>query len=75
MEGKRKTAFLSMIPLLPWHGVDPAVGKLAVGFLRVMELVALLVIHLLKCFLLDCSPNKLRIPYPLVSALLRASEL
>lgn len=48
-----------MIPLLTQHRVDPAVGKLDVSFLCVMELVALLVIHLLKCFLLDRNPNKL----------------
>lgn len=64
-----------MIPLLPQDGVDPVDGKLDVCFLCVMELVALLVIHLLKCFLLDRSPNKSLIPYPLVSPLLHASEL
>lgn len=47
-----------MILPLPQDGVDP-VGKLDVCFLCVMELVALLVIHLLKWFLLDRSPNKL----------------
>lgn len=60
MDGrKRKRAFLKVIPLLPRCGEDPAAGKLGVGFLRAMELVALLVIHLLKCFLLDRSLNKL----------------
>lgn len=73
-EGKRKRAFLNVIPLLPRHGADPAALKLDIGFLCVMELVALLVTHLLKCFFLDHSPDKLRIPYPLVSTLLRASE-
>lgn len=48
-----------MILPLPQDGVDPVVGKLDVCFLCVMELVALLVIHLLKRFLLDRSPNKL----------------
>lgn len=69
IEGKRKRAFLKMI-LLPLHVVDPAVVKLDCSFPCVVELV----IHLLKCFLLDHSPNKLWIPYPLVSTLLRASE-
>lgn len=72
---KKKKDFFQSGPLLPRHGVDPAVGKLDATFPCVMELAALLVIHLLKCFLLDHSPKKLWIPCPLVSTLLHASEL
>lgn len=45
------------------------------SFLCVMDLVALLVIYLLKWFLLDHSLSKLRVPYPLISTLLLASKL
>lgn len=61
--------------LLPWHDVDPAVVNLDVLFPHMVELVTLLVIHLLKCFLLDPSWNKLWIPHPLISTLLRVLEL
>lgn len=45
-----KRAFLKVLPLLPRDDVNPVVGKWDVCFLCVLELVALLVIHLLKWF-------------------------
>lgn len=62
---KKKKGFSQSDPLVPQHNLDHAVGKLDVSFLCVIQLVALLVIHLLKCFLMDCSLNKLWMPYPL----------